>query len=185
MTEKRTVVVLPGRSFGPYIPQLYFPMFAAGRRGAEFVGMEWDESPPTDPAEIAPWVKRRVEPILSTLDPRSSLLIAKSLGTFASVVPSSRAIPAIWVTPVLTAPNVVEALGERTAPFMLVGGTSDRLWDPALARRLTDHVLEFEGADHGLFVPGPLGRSAQNVAALADEVETFIDEHVWPPPTLG
>lgn len=181
MTDERTVVVLPGRNFGPYVPQLFFAMVAAMRRGARIVAVEWDTTPPTDPAEVVPWVGQRVESVLNALDPASTLLIAKSLGTFASAAPSTRAFPAVWVTPVLTAPSVSAALAEPRAPFLLAGGTADEFWDPLSARRLTDHVVEFEGADHGLFVPGPLGRSAHNIAELADAVEAFIDVRVWAP----
>jgi len=122
-----------------------------------------------------------VPPVLNTLDQASTLLVAKSLGTFASATPSTRAFPAVWVTPVLTAPSVSAALAEPRAPFLLAGGTADKLWDPLAARRLTNHVVEIEGADHGLFVPGPLERSARNIGKLAATVEAFIDIAVWPP----
>lgn len=180
MTAERTVVVVPGRRFGPHVPQLFFPMFAAHRRGARSVVVEWDADAPTDPVEIVDWVGERVEPVISSLDPASTVLVAKSLGTYCAALPATQAIPAIWVTPVLTVPQVAEPLRDQRAPFMLVGGTADELWDGPLARQLTDHVVEFEGADHGLFVPGPLERSAQNIAHLADQVETFLDLHVWP-----
>ena len=31
-----------------------------------------------------------------------------------------------------------------------MGGTNDPTWNRGVARSLTDHVLELEGADHGL-----------------------------------
>ncbi|MFF0253723.1 hypothetical protein ACFYPW_14645 [Micromonospora zamorensis] len=40
-----------------------------------------------------------------------------------------------------------------------VGGTADKLWDGDIARRLSSHVLEVAGADHGMYVPGPLTES--------------------------
>jgi hypothetical protein len=40
-------------------------------------------------------------------------------------------------------------------------------------------VLELKDADHGLFVPGPLSLSAQNISALATATERFLDESVW------
>jgi hypothetical protein len=55
----------------------------------------------------------------------------------------------------------------------------DRLWDGRVARSLTPHVIEFADADHGLFAPGPLARSIDNLAVLADHVETFLDQIVW------
>ena len=36
------------------------------------------------------------------------------------------------------------------SPALLIGGTNDPAWNGALARELSDDVLELEGADHGL-----------------------------------
>ena len=55
-------------------------------------------------------------------------------------------------------------LRRRTAPALLVGGTADGSWDGALARELSDDVLELEGADHGL---AKLEHLPQIVAAVA------------------
>lgn len=75
---------------------------------------------------------------------------------------------------------MLDALRRSTAPFLLVGGTADPVWDGAAARALTPHVLELPDADHGLFVPGPLAKSVQNISALATGAERFLDENVWP-----
>ncbi|HEY9290922.1 MAG TPA: hypothetical protein VIP98_06565 [Microlunatus sp.] len=48
MVDVRTVVVLPGRSFGAYAPQLFFPMMAAMRRGAEPVAVSWSSAEELD-----------------------------------------------------------------------------------------------------------------------------------------
>jgi hypothetical protein len=78
----------------------------------------------------------------------------------------------------LFAPEVVAALEAATAPFLLIGGTADPdYWDGAVARRLTPHVLEVEGADHGMIVPGPLSASAAVLGRISDVVEQFLDDH--------
>jgi len=46
------------------------------------------------------------------------------------------------------------------------------------ARALTPHVLVLPDADHGLFIPGPLNPSAQNISARATATERFLDENV-------
>jgi hypothetical protein len=48
-------------------------------------------------------------------------------------------------------------------------------------------VLEVDGADHGLYVPGPLAASAAVVGRLATAVERLLDGTVWPvgPATRG
>jgi hypothetical protein len=53
------------------------------------------------------------------------------------------------------------------------------LWDGELARELSPHVLEVDGADHGMYVPGPLARSAAVLGEVATAVENFLDDVVW------
>ncbi|MFG1925188.1 hypothetical protein [Cryptosporangium sp. NPDC048952] len=54
------------------------------------------------------------------------------------------------------------------------------MWDGALARRVTPHVLEIEGADHGMYVPGPLSDSIAVLARVADAVDHFLATISWP-----
>jgi hypothetical protein len=84
----------------------------------------------------------------------------------ASPPPPPTGLAAVWLTPLLHRPEVVEALARASAPFLLVGGTADPSWDGAVARRLTPHVLEVPDAHHGMLVPGPLARSAEVRAGL-------------------
>lgn len=180
---ERTAVVVPGRNFGPYVPQLFLPMVAAFRRGARPVTIEWEHVSGVDAldrADVPGWVNRQVAPHLEGRAPESTLLIGKSLGSHAAASAADAAVPAIWVTPLLTNESVVAALRAMQAPFLLVGGTADPFWDGVLARSLTPYVCELPGADHGLFVDEPpLSRSVDNLGALADAAEAFIDEHVW------
>ncbi|MGH3264836.1 MAG: hypothetical protein ACRDNS_22920, partial [Trebonia sp.] len=104
----------------------------------------------------------------------------KSLGTLAASVAADRALPAVWFTPLLTEPQVPEALRRATAPFLLIGGTADDWWDGDVARSVTPHVVEISGADHGLFAPGPLKESAAVLAEVSTAVERFLDQVVWP-----
>ena len=55
----------------------------------------------------------------------------------------------MWLTPVFD-DETTAALSARTAPALFVGGTDDPMWDGALARELSEDVLELDGADHGL-----------------------------------
>jgi len=41
-------------------------------------------------------------------------------------------------------------------------------------------VLEIDGADHGMFVPGPLAASAAVLGQVTTTVENFLDRQVWP-----
>jgi hypothetical protein len=60
-------------------------------------------------------------------------------------------------------------------------GGADKYWDGRLARSLTPHVVEVEGADHGMFVPGGLAVSAAVLGDVMTAVERFLDDVAWPP----
>jgi hypothetical protein len=161
---------------------------AAERRGSGLVRVSWDE--PDRPltlteAERGPWVHaqatRAVDGVTGDV-----LLIGKSLGSYGSALAADRGLPGIWLTPVLTADWVVDNLRRSTAPFLLVGGTADPLWDSALARELTPYVLEVPDADHGLYVPGRLAASAAVLGQVATAVEDFLDDVLrLPGPAAG
>lgn len=173
-------VVLPGRMFGPAAP---LPMYAgdvAERRGAKVHRHSWSQEPPevSDPA-VEAWVRAEAATLLDGLE-GPPLLIAKSIGTNAAALAAERFLPAVWLTPLLDAPWVAAALARTSTPFLLVGGGADESWNGDLARRLTPYVLEVEGADHGLYVPGPLTESIAVLARVAVAVEAFLDAIDWP-----
>jgi pimeloyl-ACP methyl ester carboxylesterase len=163
-----------------------YPCDAAENRGATIHPVWWTVD--GDPLDIptshrAHWVVDQVRPALSGLD--RPLLIGKSLGTHGAILAAELSLPAVWVTP-LIAPgkwygdSVTSALRQATAPVLLIGGTADPSWDGDLARSLTPHVFEAEGADHGLYVPGPLAGSAAVLGRMVTAVEQFLDEVIWP-----
>ncbi|MEN3307332.1 MAG: hypothetical protein V7603_3534 [Micromonosporaceae bacterium] len=172
-------VVIPGRMFGPAAGLLMYAGEVAQRRGVSVHRHSWSGEPPkpTEP-EVESWVCGEVSPLLDALG-GGPLLLAKSLGTNAAALAAERALPAVWLTPLLTAPWVVAAMSRATAPFLLVGGTGDEVWDGALARRLSPHVLEVEGADHGMYVPGPLTDSIAVLGRVVVAVEEFLDAINW------
>jgi pimeloyl-ACP methyl ester carboxylesterase len=177
------VVVIPGRLYGPGFPLLMYSSDVAAARGARVHRHNWTEDPPEplDPG-ARDWVWGQVTPLVDKVG-GTPLVIAKSLGTQAASLAAERGLPAIWMTPLLTgATSMAGALERATAPFLLVGGTADPLWDSALARRLTPHVMEVEGADHGMYVPGPLTKSIDVLRDIVLAVESFLDTIGWPPP---
>lgn len=173
-------VVIPGGMFGPAAGLLMYTGAVAQRRGATLHRHSWSQEPP-DPfaPEIEGWVCADVRRTLDGVD-GTPLLIGKSLGTYAAPLAAGRDLPAVWLTPVLTMPWVAAALARATAPCLIVGGTADGMWDGALARRLSRHVLEIEGADHGMFVPGPLTDSIAVLARVVVEIDGFLDAIGWP-----
>jgi hypothetical protein len=117
---------------------------------------------------------------VDSLGAASPVLIGKSLGSLAADVAAERALAAVWLTPLLTAPAVVAALRRAASPFLLVGGTADQWWDGNLARSLTPYVTEVTDADHGMLVPGPLAASAAVLGEVTTAVERFLDDVAWP-----
>jgi hypothetical protein len=143
---ERTAIALPGAMLGG-MPALWFafePLVADGWR----VILVWDEFRDRTQDQWA-WARARAE---AAADHAGSvrLVIGKSLTTRACVVAAEREWPAVWLTPLLDDADVVAKLRDRSAPALLVGGTNDPTWNRGVARSLTDHVLELEGADHGL-----------------------------------
>jgi hypothetical protein len=162
---------------------------AAEARAALIRPLHWSPPPEVDPdadpasGGRAAWVRRQVTPVLDELAGAGStpLVIGKSLGSYAATLAAERGLPAVWLTPLLTDERVVGALRRSDAPCLLVGGTADeQAWDGALARRLSPYVFEVDGADHGMYVRGPLAASAAVLGLVATAVERFLDEVVWP-----
>ncbi len=176
-------VVVPGGVYGPAAGLLMYAAAVAERRRAAVHRHSWSE-PPTKPFEpdIEGWVCDEVRPLLDTVG-GCPLLIGKSLGSNAATLAAERSLPAVWLTPILTVPWVVTALGRATAPFLVVGGTADTMWDGAVARRVSPYVLEVEGADHGLFVAGPLTDSIAVLGRVVTTMEDFLDMIGWPDST--
>ncbi|MFI7616115.1 hypothetical protein ACIBP6_33320 [Nonomuraea terrae] len=179
MSAGRSAVVIPGGRYGPQAGLLAYVGEAARRRDAAVELVSW--RPPEDlvVAEATPWVSGQVTPLVEGLD--RPVLIGKSLGSFGAAVAADRRLAGIWLTPLLTVPACVAALRRASEPFLLVGGTADGFWDGALARELTPHVVEVDGADHGMQVPGPLRRTAEVLGDVTTAVEAFLDGVVWPP----
>ncbi len=179
----RRALVVPGGQYGPYAPLLMFAADAAERRGAVVDHVEWSNRGAAlelSEAELEAWVIGQVSPQLPLGVAGSGLLfVGKSLGTHAAALAAERGHPAVWLTPLLKYKQVVEALERSRAPFLLVGGTNDQLWDGDVARQLTPYVLEVPEADHGMYVPGPLAASAAVLGQVATAVEDFLDDVVW------
>ena len=179
----RAAVLIPGQRYSTDGPLLMFAGLAAERRSGLVHRIDWTVPElPDDDAERA-WVAARVIEAVdaATAAGRAApVLIGKSLGSLAAPVAAAGNLPAVWLTPLLTDEPMVAALRRATAPFLLVGGTADPLWDGPVARSLTRHVLAIDGADHGMFVPGPLSASADVLGRVASAIEDFLDRQVWP-----
>ena len=179
MAAQRIAVFAPGSGNTVRSPLLAYSKLAVERRDAEVRVVSW-----RFPAAFDDSMKQRFDMVLSqvaeALADDNALIVGKSLGTLAAGVVAARGLPAIWLTPVLTEPEVVEAIQAAERPPLLIGGDADPVWDGAAARRISPHVLEIPDADHELYIPGPVSATAAVAGRVADAVEDFLDTQVWP-----
>jgi pimeloyl-ACP methyl ester carboxylesterase len=178
----RGIVLIPGAMLGPYQPLLTYTWLAGRLRGAQAHHVEWPADRPSlaDSVDAARWVNEQIAAVLAAFPVARPVLAGKSLGTFAAELAAERGLPGIWHTPILTAPECVAALRRASAPYLLIGGTADELWDGELARDLTPHVVEVPGADHGMILEDqPLARSAEVLGRVVTAIEEFLDQQVW------
>ena len=190
----RAVVLIPGGGYSADGPLLMYAGLAVRRRGGYVHRIAW--SPPetvrSSVAKPGPsfsdesyaWAASQVATAIgetaAATGVTAPVIIGKSLGSLAAPLVADRGLAAVWFTPLLTDEPTVLALRRATAPCLLVGGTADRLWDGPAARSITPHVVEVDGADHGMFVPGELSVSAGVLAQVMSAVELFLDQVVWP-----
>ena len=174
----RQALVIPGYLYGPHTPLLMFAAGAAEARGASIRAHQWDPPEGLTLGDRLAFVRGEVAPLLAAALPQ--LVIAKSLGTYAAPLAAEHDLPAVWLTPVLDDPALVEGLRRASAPRLLVGGTADPMWDGPLARTLSPYVCEIDGADHGMYVPGPLIGSVEVLGRVVVAVEGFLDSLGWP-----
>jgi pimeloyl-ACP methyl ester carboxylesterase len=179
LIEGRAAVVLPGGNYGVDGPLLMYSRIAANRRGARDVSVSWDLNGNLSWDGVRARVLERSAVAIDATNAPTPLVIGKSLGTFAAPLVAERALPAVWLTPLLDDERVVAALRRSSAPCLLVGGRADPCWDGALARALSPHVYEVEGADHGLFLPERLAASVAVLGGVITAVEDSMDGIVW------
>jgi hypothetical protein len=165
----RCVVLLPGRLYLSQAPLLWFAREAAQAQGWSVV--ELDERAPAD-AEPFAWMRGRAEEALGATDAELVVVIGKSLGSAAA--PLVRG-PAVWLTPLLTRPEVVEALGATEEPTLLVGSPDDPTWaDGAVPDNPALEVLELSGLDHSLQISGDPRASLDVLGRVTERVSAFL-----------
>jgi hypothetical protein len=159
----QTAIVLPGAILGG-TPSCYYVALTLHQCGWRVV-QDWSELDRS--RDRAEWANERAEAALAYAGD-AQLIVAKSATTLATSVAATNDLPGIWLTPLLAETACVEGLRARTAPALLVGGTADASWDGPLARRLSNDVLEIDGADHAL-------ARITDLRPLVDAIGMFAD----------
>ncbi len=171
-------VVLPGRGYPPAAPGCAYAGYvlrAAGWRVRDV----WWEPPDNDSLSLADEVSWVGDQLATAVGEHQGpvLVVGKSLGTYAAALAAEREYPAIWLTPLLVVPERVEALRANPARQLLVGGTTDRLWDADVAASLAADgcdVLQLDGIDHGLIDPSDAFRSVDALAEITRAMARFV-----------
>ena len=170
--QDRVAVVLPGARYLPFAPLLWFSREVVLARGWSVLEV-WDEyvDRSEDPWR---WVEERAEAALARAGDAQVLLVTKSLTSRAVRLAGERGLPGIWLTPLLHETEIAQGFEVLDAPALLVGGTADESWDGEMARRAGREVLELDGGDHGLQIPGDPLASVDALRRVAERVDAFV-----------
>jgi hypothetical protein len=169
----RVAVLLPGRLYPTAGPLFWFAREVAQRRGWSVLEV-WDELWDDD-ADWMAWAKERARAGLAYPTGARRIVVGKSLASAAVDVVTDERLPAVWLTPLLVEPTVAAAFARFSAPTLLVGGTADAAWDGEVARRAEGaEVLEIDGADHSLELPGDLDGSLRLLGEVTNAIDRFL-----------
>ena len=151
-------VLLPGQNYPATMPLLTFAGQAAAQHGWRVRAVSWN-APDADASAKIDWVGTQLKEAIGEFDGRV-LVVGKSLGTCSADYASRHGYDAIWLTPLLHLPDVVEAMTRNSGRQLLIGGTRDPTWDLKTARMIGGDVTQIEGGDHGMFAQDAV-RSAE------------------------
>ena len=167
----RCAVLLPGRLYSSQAPLLWFAREAVQARGWSV--LEVDERAPEED-EPFEWMREQAKRALEAAgEAERVLVIGKSLGSAAAPLVSG---PAVWLTPLLIRPEIVEAFRSTGSPTLLVGSPDDPAWgDGTVPDNEALEVLELAGLDHSLQVSGDPRASLDALGTVTDRVGAFLD----------
>jgi hypothetical protein len=167
--SSRCVVLLPGVRYFSQAPLLWFAREAAQAGGWSV--LEVDERAPAD-QEPFEWMRAQARRALEEVSAELVVVIGKSLGSAAAPMVSG---PAVWLTPLLIRPEIVEALAAAGAPTLLVGSPDDpTLGDGTVPQNDALEVLELPGLDHSLQVSRDPRASLDALGTVTDRVGAFL-----------
>jgi hypothetical protein len=167
----RCAVVLPGVRYFSQAPLLWFAREVAQARGWSVV--EVDERAPAGEEPFG-WMREQAKRALDAASSaRQVVVVGKSLGSIAATLVNG---PAVWLTPLLTRPEIVAALGAVDAPTLLVGSRADPTWaEGAVPDNPALEVLELEGLDHSLQLSGDPLASLDALRDVTARVALFFE----------
>jgi hypothetical protein len=170
---ERCVVLLPGVRYFSQAPLLWYAREAA--RAGGWSVLELSERAPAD-QEPFEWITERAESALNAASATQVAMIGKSLGSAAAPLATKRALPAVWLTPLLTRPDVIAALGGTDRPTLVVGSPADQTWgNGELPENEALEVMELDGLDHSLQVEGDPLESIDVLRDVTERISVFLE----------
>jgi hypothetical protein len=172
----RLALVLPGRGYTVAHPLLHWTCRALSEDGWFVQAVSWDAEDLT--ADRAGEFVAGAAVQASDRAPRAdtTLVVGKSLGTFAAGWATGRGWPGVWLTPLLDLPEITQPLRAAARDGiqgLLVGGTADPSWNGAVARELGLPVHEVHGANHSLEMASGWSDSVESVRVAVSAVARF------------
>jgi hypothetical protein len=164
----KRVIVLPGGAYPIDSPLLFWTGIGLVEDGWFVQVVRW-QRPPTGLVEGALELALRQAPAAD-----QTLVVAKSLGTYAAPAAAELGLPAVWLTPVLSDDAVLRALSTYPTEQLVVGGSADPLW-PADAPQLSGEVMYVVGADHAMH-RGEVRESNAVHMDVVDRVRAFAND---------
>jgi hypothetical protein len=169
---ERRVVLLPGARYPTRAPLLWFAREVAVARG--YGVLEVLDEPPAGEDPFA-WARDRATRALDHGPSPFDVVIGKSLSSDVADLAAERGLPAVWLTPLLDRPGIVAALARTGRPTLLVGSTGDPTWRAeALPPNVMLDVLELDGLDHSLQLPGDPQHSLKELRKVATRIDRFL-----------
>lgn len=167
-------LVLPGAYYTVDHPVLFWASQVLAGAGWQLTTMRWNLDEGGADGDSLAFVESAAD-VLEARAPSAerTLVLAKSLGTYAAGWASRRGYPGIWLTPVLTDASLREALLNSSNGGLLIGGSDDELWDCATARATGLEVLEIAGADHAIHVGSDWRASLAALHQVLESIEQF------------
>lgn len=173
-------LVLPGAGYTVDHPALYWSCQVLVQVGWRVVTVRWRAEGVTS-TERQTFVETAANLIEAEAgDDQQTIVLAKSLGSYAVAWALARRYPAIWLTPVMTDDFIARSLKAYAAPSLLIGGTADPMWLMPSHTPPGQRVVELPGADHSLSRAddwrGSVEALGQSLAAIEDFARTAGDQ---------
>jgi hypothetical protein len=167
---QRCLVLLPGVRYFSQAPLLWFAREAAQARG--WSALELSERAPAG-ADPFDWMRDRAARALDSAEAETVAVAGKSLASVAAPLVTERGLPAVWLTPLLDRPEVVDAVERSRAPTLLIGSPADPTW-AGYEGPGTPEVLALEGLDHSLQVEGNPVASLDVLRDVTAAIDRFL-----------